>query len=95
MSFSWIKFWKSFCNILRQTIYSCKSLRRSRISPKLNLELNYPYLLLLISGGHSQYLSVKNLNKYKRLGTTIDDAIGEAFDKTAKLLGVEFQVDHK
>ena len=47
-------------------------------------------MLLLISGGHSQYLSVKNLSEYKRLGTTIDDAIGEAFDKTAKLLGVEF-----
>ena len=52
--------------------------------------LDYPYLLLLISGGHSQYLDVQNLGKYKRLGTTIDDALGEAFDKTAKLLGVEF-----
>ena len=60
------------------------------LSPKLNSNLNYPYLLLLISGGHSQYLSVKNLSEYKRLGTTIDDAIGEAFDKTAKLLGIEF-----
>ena len=56
----------------------------------MNSKTNYPYLLLLISGGHSQYLSVKNLNDYKRLGTTIDDAIGEAFDKTAKLLGIEF-----
>merc|ERR1711991_1169658 len=46
--------------------------------------------LLLISGGHSQYLSVQSLGKYKRLGTTIDDALGEAFDKTAKLLGIEF-----
>merc|ERR1711965_1074925 len=51
---------------------------------------NYPYLLLLISGGHSQYLSVQGLGKYQRLGTTIDDALGEAFDKTAKLLGIEF-----
>ena len=48
------------------------------------------YLLLLISGGHSQYLSVQGLGKYKRLGTTIDDAVGEAFDKTAKLIGIEF-----
>ena len=47
-------------------------------------------LLLLISGGHSQFLSIKSLGKYKRLGTTIDDAVGEAFDKTAKLLGIEF-----
>ena len=47
-------------------------------------------MLLLISGGHSQFLSVQGLGKYKRLGTTIDDALGEAFDKTAKLLGIEF-----
>jgi N6-L-threonylcarbamoyladenine synthase len=60
------------------------------LSPKLNSKLDYPYLLLLISGGHSQFLNVQNLGKYKRLGTTIDDALGEAFDKTAKLLGVEF-----
>ena len=47
-------------------------------------------MLLLISGGHSQFLNVKNLGKYKRLGTTIDDALGEAFDKTAKLLGLNY-----
>ena len=60
------------------------------LSPKLNSKLNYPYLLLLISGGHSQFLSVQKLGQYVRLGTTIDDALGEAFDKTAKLLGIEF-----
>jgi N6-L-threonylcarbamoyladenine synthase len=60
------------------------------LSPKLNAKLNYPYLLLLISGGHTQFLSVNELGKYKRLGTTIDDAVGEAFDKTAKMLGIEF-----
>ena len=60
------------------------------LSPKLHTKLDFPYLLLLISGGHSQYLSVNGLGKYKRLGTTIDDALGEAFDKTAKLLGIEF-----
>ena len=46
--------------------------------------------MLLISGGHTQFLSVENLVIYKRLGTTIDDALGEAFDKTAKLIGIEF-----
>ena len=45
---------------------------------------------MLISGGHSQFLNVQGLGNYKRLGTTIDDALGEAFDKTAKLLGIEF-----
>ena len=47
-------------------------------------------MLLLISGGHSQFLEVLGVNKYKRLGTTIDDALGEAFDKTAKILGIDF-----
>ena len=54
------------------------------------IKLNTLIYLLLISGGHSQYLSVNGLGEYKRLGTTIDDALGEAFDKTAKLLGIEF-----
>ena len=56
----------------------------------MHTRINYPYLLLLISGGHSQYLRVNGLGNYKQLGTTIDDALGEAFDKTAKLLGIEF-----
>ncbi|MGE8940665.1 tRNA (adenosine(37)-N6)-threonylcarbamoyltransferase complex transferase subunit TsaD [Leptospira interrogans] len=49
-----------------------------------------PYLLLLVSGGHSQLLLVRDIGQYDRLGTTIDDALGEAFDKTAKLLGLGF-----
>ena len=52
--------------------------------------MDFPYLFLLISGGHTQFLEVNGVNKYRRLGTTIDDALGEAFDKTAKLLGIEF-----
>ena len=49
-----------------------------------------PYLLLLVSGGHTQLLIVRGIGRYERLGTTIDDALGEAFDKTAKLLGLGF-----
>lgn len=49
-----------------------------------------PYLLLLVSGGHTQLLLVHGVGRYERLGTTIDDALGEAFDKTAKLLGLGF-----
>jgi N6-L-threonylcarbamoyladenine synthase len=60
------------------------------LSPKINKKIEFPYLLLLISGGHTQFLQVNGVNSYKRLGTTIDDALGEAFDKTAKLLGIEF-----
>ncbi len=50
----------------------------------------FPYLLLLISGGHCQYLCVEEVGKYKLLGSTIDDALGEAFDKTAKMLGLGY-----
>ena len=85
-----LSFGKAFANSLNKPFIAVNHLEGHALSPKLNSKLNYPYLLLLISGGHSQYLSVKNLGEYKRLGTTIDDAIGEAFDKTAKLLGIEF-----
>ncbi|OYU35106.1 tRNA (adenosine(37)-N6)-threonylcarbamoyltransferase complex transferase subunit TsaD [Novosphingobium sp. PASSN1] len=52
--------------------------------------LTFPYLLLLASGGHCQILEVRGLGQYRRLATTIDDALGEAFDKTAKILGLGF-----
>ena len=52
--------------------------------------LDFPYLLLLVSGGHTQLLIVKDVGSYERLGTTLDDALGEAFDKAAKLLGLGY-----
>jgi len=52
--------------------------------------LGFPYLLLLVSGGHTQLLIVKDVGSYERLGTTLDDALGEAFDKAAKLLGLGY-----
>ena len=85
-----LSFGKALAASLNKPFIAVNHLEGHALSPKLNSEINYPYLLLLISGGHSQYLSVKNLSNYKRLGTTIDDAIGEAFDKTAKLLGIQF-----
>ncbi|HEY0311802.1 MAG TPA: tRNA (adenosine(37)-N6)-threonylcarbamoyltransferase complex transferase subunit TsaD [Allosphingosinicella sp.] len=61
------------------------------LSPMLTApDLAFPYLLLLVSGGHCQLLFVEGLGRYRRLATTIDDAAGEAFDKTAKLLGLGF-----
>ena len=60
------------------------------LSPSLEKRLEFPYLLLLISGGHSQFLIVKNIGDYEQLGTTIDDALGEAFDKTAKMLNLGY-----
>jgi N6-L-threonylcarbamoyladenine synthase len=50
----------------------------------------FPYLLLLVSGGHTQLVAVEGVGRYRRLGATIDDALGEAFDKTAKLLGLAY-----
>lgn len=61
------------------------------LSPRLgDRTLHFPYLLLLVSGGHCQLLRVEGVGRYRRLATTIDDAAGEAFDKTAKLLGLGF-----
>ena len=61
------------------------------LSPRLaDPALAFPYLLLLVSGGHCQILRVDGVGQYRRLATTIDDALGEAFDKTAKILGLGF-----
>jgi N6-L-threonylcarbamoyladenine synthase len=60
------------------------------LSARLQPGVEFPYLLLLVSGGHCQLLSVEGVGRYTRLGTTIDDAAGEAFDKTAKLLGLGY-----
>ena len=85
-----LSFGKAFASALNKPFIAINHLEGHALSPMLNSKINYPYLLLLISGGHSQFLNVQGLGKYKRLGTTIDDALGEAFDKTAKLLGIEF-----
>ena len=61
------------------------------LSPRLvDPDLGFPYLLLLVSGGHCQLLEVRGVGDYRRLATTIDDAAGEAFDKAAKLLGLGY-----
>lgn len=60
------------------------------LTARLTDGLDFPYLLLLISGGHCQLLVVEGVGRYTRLGTTIDDSLGEAFDKTAKMLGLGY-----
>lgn len=61
------------------------------LSPRLaDAALDYPYLLLLVSGGHCQILLVEGVGRFRRLATTIDDALGEAFDKSAKVLGLGY-----
>jgi N6-L-threonylcarbamoyladenine synthase len=60
------------------------------LTARLTAGTEYPFLLLLVSGGHCQFVAVKGLGSYRLYGATIDDAIGEAFDKSAKLLGLEY-----
>jgi len=85
-----LNFGKAIAGSLNKPFVAVNHLEGHALSPKINKTINFPYLLLLISGGHTQFLEVNGVGKYKRLGTTIDDALGEAFDKTAKLLGIEF-----
>jgi len=81
---------KAIAGSLGKPFVAVNHLEGHALSPTINKKIEFPYLLLLISGGHTQFLEVNGVNNYKRLGTTIDDALGEAFDKTAKLLGIEF-----
>ena len=83
-------FAKSLSLALKKPLIAVNHLEGHALSPMFENKLKYPYLLLLISGGHTQFLVVKGLGKYKRIGTTIDDALGEAFDKTSKMLGFGF-----
>ena len=81
---------KSIAAFLNKPFIAVNHLEGHALSPGLENKISFPYLLLLISGGHSQYLIVKNVNEYKQLGTTIDDAVGEAFDKTSKMLNLGY-----
>src|SRR5581483_1770890 len=60
------------------------------LTARLTDGIAFPYLLLLVSGGHCQLLAVEGVGQYRRLGATIDDAAGEAFDKAARLLGLGY-----
>ena len=75
----------------RKPLVAVNHLEGHALSPRLvDPELGFPYLLLLVSGGHCQLLEVRGVGDYRRLATTIDDAAGEAFDKAAKLLGLGY-----
>jgi len=81
---------KAIAGFSEKPFVAVNHLEGHALSPALSNKIKFPYLLLLISGGHSQYLIVKNVNEYKQIGTTIDDALGEAFDKTAKMLNLGY-----
>lgn len=79
---------KALASVLKKPYLAINHLEGHALTPRLTDRLSFPYLLLLVSGGHTQILLVEGVGQYRRLATTIDDALGEAFDKTAKLLGL-------
>ena len=81
---------KGLAMALGKPLIAINHLEGHALSPRLTESCAFPYLLLLVSGGHSQLLSVLGLGEYERLGSTVDDAAGEAFDKTAKVMGLGF-----
>ncbi|MGV3456547.1 tRNA (adenosine(37)-N6)-threonylcarbamoyltransferase complex transferase subunit TsaD [Sphingomonas sp.] len=82
---------KALAHAAGKPLVAVNHLEGHALSPRLSdPDLTFPYLLLLVSGGHCQLLLVEGVGAYRRLATTIDDAAGEAFDKTAKLLGLGF-----
>jgi N6-L-threonylcarbamoyladenine synthase len=81
---------KSIAAFSNKPFIGMNHLEGHALSPGLEKKIKFPYLLLLISGGHTQFLIVEDVNKYEQLGTTIDDALGEAFDKTAKMLDLGY-----
>ena len=86
---SGVMFSKGLAAGLNLPLIGVNHLAGHALTPRLTEQLSFPYLMLLISGGHCQFLIVKNAEEFVRLGGTIDDAPGEAFDKVAKLLCLE------
>jgi len=85
-----LSFAKGFALARNLPLIPVNHLEGHALSARLTEDVRFPFLLLLVSGGHCQLLSVKDVGDYERLGTTIDDAAGEAFDKIAKVLGLGY-----
>ena len=85
-----LSFAKGFALARGLPLVAVNHLEGHALSPRLAEDVPFPFLLLLVSGGHCQLLAVRGVGDYERLGTTIDDAAGEAFDKIAKTLGLGY-----
>jgi N6-L-threonylcarbamoyladenine synthase len=81
---------KGLAYVLNKPLIAVNHLEGHALTPRLTQDIEFPYLVLLISGGHCQFLAAKNVGEYKILGGTIDDALGEAFDKVAKMLNLPY-----
>lgn len=81
---------KAMAAVHKRPFIAVNHLEGHALTVRLTHDVPFPYLLLLVSGGHCQVLAVKGVGQYKKLGGTLDDALGEAFDKTAKMLGLGY-----
>lgn len=83
-------FAKGLASVTKKPLIAVNHLEGHALTARLTNNVEFPYLLLLASGGHCQFVQVNGVGNYKILGGTLDDAIGEAFDKTAKMLGLGY-----
>ncbi len=81
---------KAIAAALNKPFIAVNHLEAHALTPRLTGEVSFPYMLLLVSGGHTQILAVEGVGRYKLMATTIDDALGECFDKAAKLMGLPY-----
>lgn len=81
---------KAIASVRKKPFIAVNHLEGHALTVRLTDDVNFPYLLLLVSGGHCQFLIVSGVGKYQKLGSTQDDALGEVFDKTAKMLGLGY-----
>ncbi|MBY0356011.1 MAG: tRNA (adenosine(37)-N6)-threonylcarbamoyltransferase complex transferase subunit TsaD [Rickettsiales bacterium] len=81
---------KALASVHRKPLYAINHLEGHALTARLSHAVTFPYLLLLMSGGHCQVLAVEAVGRYRKLGSTRDDALGEAFDKTAKMMGLPY-----
>lgn len=81
---------KALASVQKKPFIAVNHLEGHALTARLTSDVEFPYLLLLVSGGHCQLLIVEGVGKYSRLGTTVDDALGEAFDKCAKMMGLGY-----
>lgn len=81
---------KALALVTGKPLIAVNHLEAHALTPRLTDSIAFPYLLLLVSGGHTQLVAVEGVGQYRRIGTTIDDALGEAFDKVAKMLGLPY-----
>jgi N6-L-threonylcarbamoyladenine synthase len=81
---------KALAHVTGKPLIQINHLEGHILTSRLTNDVEYPYLVLLVSGGHTQFISVENVGQYKIIGQSIDDAVGECFDKTARILGLEY-----